>query len=1573
MKRLMFLCALNVLICAGLSAQNYVPRTYTPNNRVFDLDRKGDTLYAVGSFTYVGVESGGAGWIPATDSLPNVNFPVIDGTVRSVIPDGQGGWYVGGDFDQAGDITCNNLVHIFPGGTVDQNFLPDVNNDIHALAVFNDTMMIGGRFTQIDGQDRERLAAFDLNSGNLSSWNPGANSTVNALAVVDGSLMVGGQFTRIGGRYQPGMARLSIQGGQMLPTLSPALGTVHSFTLDGQKLYTAGSFNSQVGRFTGRGAAFQGQDASPLVNFPRFNGTIRTIKEDGNGGWYVGGDFFQVDGQNISRLAHILPDGTVDPSFSLSLNSSVYDLMVFNDTMMIAGSFQSILGQTRRRLAAIDIPTLSLLSWDPEADNTVTSLETDGTYIFVGGSFSSIGGRQQPKLAILDKQTGVPFQTPSPVSGQVNALGWNDTMMFAGGSFTGANGLAASRLTLLSDNATIPSPTFPTFNNTVYDIESDGNGGWYVAGAFTQVNGNTLRRLAHILPDSTVDPNFDFNINNAIYDIAIFNDTMMIAGAFTSINGTSQERIAAVNLINDTLFTWNPGVNGIIRSLQKVGATLYMGGNFTDVGGQARNRAAAVDLPSGNVLPWNPDFNNTIYQLAWNDTMMIAMGSFTTVGGQTRNRLAALDPASALPLSWDPNVNNQIRGGSIDGNLLYIGGLFSQVGGQSRSRLAAIDLATGAVQAWDPGASSTVETISIEGNVLYVGGGFTQAAGQDRLRAAAFDLPGGGLRSWTPDASATVYTFGTQGNQVMMGGSFTALQAESRNYLMALDRSDFARSVWAPTPNGVINDLKVFNDTIMLAGTFTSLDGQPRSRLAMVNDANTPSVLAWDPGADATVRGLHVFNDTILVAGNFSQLGGQDRSFLGAVTISSGQPLDWNPQPNTDVYTVSRSGGITMAGGAFDTYESEGRSRVLCLDLSADSLTAWHPGLSGFGAPQAYDIALSPAGIWVGGSFGTIGDSARQNLALTDPLTGEVLPIHVPADDRVYALEVVGDSLWVGGNFDSLQGQFRAKLGVINSNTGTPFSYQPNANDETRFLAWNDTMMVVGGEFSHLIGRERRGGYAVDTKTGQLTPWNPDLGLNDFINTMEIDEKNGDIYLGGSFDEVGGLPRENLAKVDVNTGLVDSAWQADGGFLMFDLAWDPREEQLYVAGNFTEIGGQPRNYLARLNADGSVDSWNPSPNDQVRDLAWNDTMMFAAGSFTSIAGVNRDGLAAIQVNGQASDWNPEITGLFGLSAGVSAIEVSADRIYLGGNFRQINGASRDRLAAFDRTTGELLPWRVPVDSSLISTNIGINQIRLRDENLFVSGLFSEINGTQTDNFAWIDAKSGLTQGLRTNINNLVFDVEVLDSLVYLGGDFFDAEDTYTPNIATYRVGSPEFQEKPVSLQPKVGGNNGDVTVHIFGAGFTTYPTVILRKAGLDDVVAIDSLTRIFFGNQIRATFNLRNAPLGLRDVWIIGNGDTTIVEDGFRVVQGREPRVYADVINPRRIRFNPTSPGHTLRISYGNAGSIDAEGVPIWLALSSNLNLADIQIEFLDYPANIPPGDSILPFVPTERPSTRAR
>ena len=66
--------------------------------------------------------------------------------------------------------------------------------------------------------------------------------------------------------------------------------------------------------------------------------------------------------------------------------------------------------------------------------------------------------------------------------------------------------------------------------------------------------------------------------------------------------------------------------------------------------------------------------------------------------------------------------------------------------------------------------------------------------------------------------------------------------------------------------------------------------------------------------------------------------------------------------------------------------------------------------------------------------------------------------------------------------------------------------------------------------------------------------------------------------------------------------------------------------KILVGGGFSSIGGQTRNYIARLNADGTADmTFNPDANDAVISIALQaDGKILVGGYFTSIGGQTRN-------------------------------------------------------------------------------------------------------------------------------------------------------------------------------------------------------------------------------------------------------------------------------------------------------------------------------------------------------------
>ncbi len=110
---------------------------------------------------------------------------------------------------------------------------------------------------------------------------------------------------------------------------------------------------------------------------------------------------------------------------------------------------------------------------------------------------------------------------------------------------------------------------------------------------------------------------------------------------------------------------------------------------------------------------------------------------------------------------------------------------------------------------------------------------------------------------------------------------------------------------------------------------------------------------------------------------------------------------------------------------------------------------------------------------------------------------------------------------------------------------------------------------------------------------------------------------------------------------------------------------------------FLNVGGQPRNRIARLNPDGSLDGFNPDANSAVWALALQpDGKLLVGGAFTQIAGAARQYLARLMPDGSVDNFFSAV-----LDNEVFGIAVQRDgKILITGAFTQVGGQPRNYIA-----------------------------------------------------------------------------------------------------------------------------------------------------------------------------------------------------------------------------------------------------------------------------------------------------
>lgn len=197
-----------------------------------------------------------------------------------------------------------------------------------------------------------------------------------------------------------------------------------------------------------------------------------------------------------------------------------------------------------------------------------------------------------------------------------------------------------------------------------------------------------------------------------------------------------------------------------------------------------------------------------------------------------------------------------------------------------------------------------------------------------------------------------------------------------------------------------------------------------------------------------------------------------------------------------------------------------------------------------------------------------------------------------------------------------------------------------------------DGAMFVGGAFSTIAGVPRQN-IAKLKADGSVDPdWNP--GANDRVTALAVGA-GGSVYAGGYFRTAGGLVRHSLAKFDAaGAGDVDVEWDPQSSGFIFAIAIDAQGAifvggvfQTFGPGGFPSIGGQPRNYVAKLSPDGAgsaAPDWNPNPHHEVDSIVVAGDSLFigATSGLFQIGGVSR-AIVKLDSGGTGqfdADWNP---------------------------------------------------------------------------------------------------------------------------------------------------------------------------------------------------------------------------------------------------------------------------------------------------------------------------------------------
>ena len=514
----------------------------------------------------------------------------------------------------------------------------------------------------------------------------------------------------------------------------------------------------------------------------------------------------------------------------------------------------------------------------------------------------------------------------------------------------------------------------------------------------------------------------------------------------------------------------------------------------------------------------------------------------------------------------------------------------------------------------------------------------------------------------------------------------------------------------------------------------------PRFNAGLTGAARTANVVVVQP------------DGRILVGGNFSVVDG--RLSYGIVRLNADSTIDqnfnigtgFNDGANVNAIAV-QPGGKILVGGGFSSFNGTPRNYLVRLNVDGSLDTSFNnlgTGLVGF---EVNAITLqSNNQILIGGAFNQYNGVSTFNFArlnadgVLDTTFATALGTGFGfAGNPVLSIAVETDGqIVVGGIFTNVNGTPANNIARLNAggsldttfitNTGTGFNFSVNA-----VALQTDGRIVVGGSFSTFNGTARSNLARLNDNGTLDTNFVP--VVTGGIKSIAI-QPDTRIVAGGVNAQFGAFERSYIGRVEASNGSLDlnfNAGTGGNGGTFGNLALQS-DGTMFTTGNFLKFNNFNTARLAKLNANGSVDTaFSVVMADHgtvISMFVQSDNRTLIGGSFVGVNGDFRGGLARLNANGTTD--KSFITGLDPESS-VQAIAVQSDgKILIGGfNLGELGNSTVFRL----HRNGSL-------DTTFTaSTNSIINDIAVQSDGkiLIVGQLGTGIarlndNGTPDTNF-----------------------------------------------------------------------------------------------------------------------------------------------------------------------------------------------------------------------------------------------
>jgi len=1584
-------------------------------------------------------------------TLDSAFASVIDGPVESLALQADGKIVIGGAFATVDGQGQAYLGRLNADGTLDTAFAPKPDNDVSVLAVQGDgKILLAGAFQTLSGWNCSYLGRLNTDGTPDEGFNPAPDGPVLALAAqADGDILVGGAFSTLGGQWCFNLGRLNGDG-TLDSTFNPEPdGEVNSFALqtDGSIL-VGGIFDTVCGEsranlarlnntepatqslsYGGSTITWQLGGASPqvcpaafLVSTNAANWTLLGTGTSTPGGW-------ELPGVSLPPHSTVMARGSVSGGYQ---NGSAWLIQAYYGSPIIVSRPAGATGNPGTTatfsvtaagsepfsfqwledgvpladgggVAGTQTATLSLIN---------VSHTNAGAYsVVVSNSFGSVTSAPAT-FTVLDPAIAVQPSSQSADVGQnvtftVTAAGtppfgyqwWRDGAPLAGATastltltnlgrghagnysvlVTNQYGGAYSAAATLGVNLATADPGFILPNGAppmrVWALAEQWDGKILVGSSVTVLppifgleppEGFGIERLN---ADGTLDSSFNAVVSGpgsqdtfetySVYTIAVQVDgKILVGGQFPTLNGQSRANLGRLNPDGSLDNAFNPGAGGQVSCLAlQADGKILVGGSVTNLDGQ----------PRANLGRLNPDgsLDRGFNAQAGSSVTSIAVQPDGTILWCGPAGLGLLNADGSMATNFNPQMIWGVDTMAVQGDgKILIGGWFGLLGSPpdvlSRSHIARLNPDGMVDTNFNPGASDVVESLAVQadGKIL-AAGQFTTLGGQPRAYLGRLNPDGTVDDEFNPGADNWVTSVAVQADgKTLVGGWFQKLDRHARNGFGRLNSTE-------PATQSVNYDGSAI--TWLRGGTSPEIwradfqlstnaaDWTPLGEGSRVSGGWQLAATNLPPRSSVLARGWvdqwccwfveDYYGAPFLISQPASQTNIAETTAILSVVAEGSEPLafQWFKDgvplldggsvggAQTAVLTITNLARTNTGGYTVVVSNALGSvtSALASLDV-LDPAIAVQPASQSQGRGASVTLRVTAVGT------APFGYQWWQDGVALAGATGRTLELTSLGATNAGNYWVV-----VTNQFGSLTSTV-AEL-TVNLAIADPFVDLGTADGWVQsFALQGDGEVLIGGSFQTVAGETHwtmarlNAGGGLDAT---FKPWATGPQSVQTVSSLAV-QPDGMIVVGGQFTNLDGQARLCIGRLNAG-GTLDTLFDPGADSLVTTLALQP-DGKILVGGQFTNLAGRARGFLGRLNADGTLDTqFAPGPDNYVCSLAVQpDGMIVVGGLFTNLAGQARNCIGRLNADGSLdSQFDP------GANGPVYTLALQADgAILAGGLFTTLGGQPCGYLGRLNADGTLDRQFNAGANSAVYSLAVQANG------RIVAGGGFTSIGGQARVCIACLDADGTAYDEFdpgTTNtplVTNYVGSVALqADGRVLVGGQF--------TTLAGWSCNGPSGEAggwggrlgnglggllNPDTASQSISYGGSAITWLRGGSSPEVWRTTFEVSTDGANWTALGDGLRIPGGWQLSAVLVPPGATIRARGYYSSGqdNGSSSLAETLLTIPRPVPPRI---ILNDGRFGFGTNGFGFNVSAAVGQAIAVDCSSNLLdWLALQTN-------------------------------------